>query len=73
LQSLAQALNQTSQQLQQQGQQSVAQYTTKAADQVEHLAHYLHQRDLNQLIGEAQDYARQHLEPSRLALPLPAS
>jgi hypothetical protein len=63
LQSLAQALDQSSQQLRQQGQQSVAQYTSKAADQVEHLAHYLHQHDLNQLVGEAQDYARQHPVP----------
>jgi hypothetical protein len=60
LQSLAQTLDQTSQQLQQQGQESLAQYATKAGDQVEQLAQYLQQRDINQLLGEAQDYARGH-------------
>jgi ElaB/YqjD/DUF883 family membrane-anchored ribosome-binding protein len=60
LQSLAQTLDQTSQQLQQQGQDSLAQYATKAGDQVEQLTHYLQQRDINELMDEAQDYARGH-------------
>ena len=60
LQSLAQTLDQTSQQLQQQGQESLAQYATKASDQVAQLAQHLQQRDINQLLGEAQDYARGH-------------
>lgn len=60
---LAGALGQTSQQLREQGQESLAQYTTKAASQVEHLSHYLEQHDVNQLIGETQNYARQHPVP----------
>jgi hypothetical protein len=58
--SLASALDQTSQQLRQQGQESLAQYTAKAADQVEHVVGYLDQRDLNQLVGTAEKYARKH-------------
>lgn len=49
MESIAQALDQTSQQLRQQGQESLAEYTTKAADQVKHLAHYLNQHDMDQL------------------------
>jgi hypothetical protein len=58
--SLTNALDQTSQQLRQQGQESMAQYTAKAADRVEHVVGYLDQRDVNQLMGEAQEYARKH-------------
>lgn len=60
---LAGALGQTSQQLREQGQESLAQYTTKAADQVEHLAQYLNQNDVDQIIGKTQNYARQHPVP----------
>ncbi len=63
IQNLAGALEQTSQQLRQQGQESLAQYTTKVADQVEHLAHYLNQHDINELIDQSQNYARQHPVP----------
>lgn len=63
MQNLAGALGQTSQQLRQQGQESLAEYTTKAADQVEHLAQYLNQHDISQLIDETQYYARQHPVP----------
>jgi hypothetical protein len=60
LQSLAQTLDQTSQQLQQQDQESLAQYATKAGEQMEQLAQYLQQRDINELMDESQDYARRH-------------
>ncbi len=63
IQSLAGALDQTSQQLREQGQESVANYASKAADQVEHLAQYLNQHEVDQLIGETQTYARQHPVP----------
>lgn len=63
MENLANALEQTSQQLRKQGQESLAEYTTKAADQVEHLAHYLNQHEINQLIDETQGYARQHPLP----------
>ncbi len=63
MQNLAGALEQTSQQLRQQGQESLAEYTTKAADQVQHLAQYLNQHDINDLIDQTQNYARQHPVP----------
>ena len=63
MQNLASALDQTSQQLRKQGQESLAEYTTKAAAQVQQLAHYLNQHDMDQLIDETQGYARQHPLP----------
>ncbi len=56
--SVAQALRQTGQQLREQDQGSMAQYTEKAADQVEWLSDQLRNKDVNQLIGEAERVAR---------------
>ena len=55
---VAQALQQTSQQLQEKGQGSVAQCATAAAEQVERLSAYFRDRDVDQLTREAEDLAR---------------
>ena len=52
------ALRETSQQLQNQGQGSVAQYADKAADQVERFSHYLRENEVDQLLDEARSFAR---------------
>jgi len=60
LSSLAQVLHQTGQSLQDQNQGAVGQLTDKAATQLEHVSGYLHERDMNQLLGEAEDYTRRN-------------
>ncbi len=60
--SVAQALRQSGQHLQEeqdQGQQQeVGQYTERAADQLERFSGHLRERNVDQLIGEAEDFAR---------------
>jgi hypothetical protein len=56
---VAQALRQSSQQLRDQDQGTLAQYTEKAADQVERFSGALRNKDVNQLVGEAEHFARQ--------------
>jgi hypothetical protein len=58
LSSVAQALRQSGQQLQDNGQGAIAGAVNKGADQVDQLSDYLRQRDVNQLIAEAEDFAR---------------
>src|SRR5215213_2501004 len=58
LQTVAQAVRQTGQELRQQQQPTVAQYTDQAAQRIERLASYLRQRDVNQIVEEAEGFAR---------------
>jgi len=58
LSGVAQALRQTSQNLQEQDQGAVSQFADKAAAQVERVSGYLQERDLNQLVGEVEEYTR---------------
>jgi hypothetical protein len=55
---LAQALRQTGQHLHQQDQTAVSGYVEQAAERIEGLSNYLRARDIPQLIGETQDFAR---------------
>lgn len=52
------ALHETAQQLRNQDQDSMGQYADQAADQVERFSGYLRESDVDQLIGEAQGFAR---------------
>jgi len=54
----AQALRQTSQQLRDQDEGPVAQVAERAADQVERIADYLREKDIGQLVSEAENFAR---------------
>lgn len=58
LATIAQALRQTGQQLQEQSQTTVGQFADRAAEPVETLAGYLRDRNVDQLIGEAEGFAR---------------
>jgi hypothetical protein len=55
---VAQALRQTSQQLRQQHQEGIAGFADTAAGQVERIAGYLRDRDIDQLAREAESLAR---------------
>lgn len=55
---VARALRTTGDQLSEQEQGSVARYVTQAADQTERLSEYLSERDANELVREAEDFAR---------------
>ena len=59
---LAQALRQTGIQLRQQDQNTVAQYTEKAAQQIDRVSGYLSKRDVDQLIEEGERLARKNPE-----------
>ncbi len=52
------ALHETAHQLNEQGQDSIGQYVDKAALQVERFSEYLRESDVDQLMGEAQSFAR---------------
>lgn len=52
------ALQETGQQLRNQGQGSVAQYADKAADQVERFSGYLHESGVDEIMDEVRDFAR---------------
>lgn len=54
----AHAIRQVGQQLREQEQPSIAQYADKAAEQVERFSGYLRQKDVDQLIREAEGFAR---------------
>ncbi|GIV96896.1 MAG: hypothetical protein KatS3mg057_1553 [Herpetosiphonaceae bacterium] len=58
LSNLADALRQTSQQLEQKNQGFMAKITRQAASRVESISGELHQRDANQLIGQIEHFAR---------------
>ena len=55
---VAQALRQTSQQLREHEQGFVSPYADTAAEQVERISAYLHERDLDELTSEASSFAR---------------
>lgn len=57
LDNVAQALRQTSQQLQEQ-QGGISQLGNKAADQVDSVSQYLRSKDVNELVNDAEGYAR---------------
>ncbi len=52
------ALQETGQQLRNQGQDSVAQYADKAADQVERFSGYLRESDVDEIMDEVRNFAR---------------
>jgi len=56
--STAHALRQTSRQLRDQEEGTIAQYAERAAGQVERFADYLREHDVNELIGETERFAR---------------
>jgi len=56
--SVAQALRQTGDQLNQQDQGAVAQYADQAAQQIERLSTYLRNRNVGDLVGEVERFAR---------------
>jgi hypothetical protein len=58
LESVADALRQTSDQLSEDGQDLVGQYVEKAADQVDRVTGYLRERTFDEMIGDVQAYAR---------------
>jgi len=56
---VAQAVRQSTQHLREQQYDTVAQFVERAADQIERFSNHLRQRDLNDLVSEAQRFARQ--------------
>lgn len=52
------ALQETAHQLRRQGQESVAQYGDRAADQIERFSGYLRETDVDEIIGEVRSFAR---------------
>jgi len=57
--SVADAVRQSTRQLRDQQFDTVAQVVERAADQIERLSNHLRERDLNELVAEAQQFARQ--------------
>jgi hypothetical protein len=57
--SVADAVRQSTRQLRDQQFDTVAQVVERAADQIERLSNHLRDRDLNELVAEAQQFARQ--------------
>jgi ElaB/YqjD/DUF883 family membrane-anchored ribosome-binding protein len=57
--SVADAVRQSTQQLRDQQFETVAQVVERAADQIQRLSNHLRERDLNELVAEAQQFARQ--------------
>lgn len=63
LHSVAEAMRQSGQQLREQDQAQMAvQYTDKAAEQIEHFANYLRSKDVNELMNDAERFARRQPE-----------
>jgi hypothetical protein len=58
LEGVAQALRQTGQQFRDQNQQPFGQFAEGAADMVERFTGYLNQRDVHQMVGEVESFAR---------------
>ena len=56
--SIAQAVRQTTDKLREDQQDIVAQYVEKAADQIERLSNSLREKDVNELLQDAQRFAR---------------
>jgi vacuolar-type H+-ATPase subunit H len=57
LSSVAQSLRSTTQNLQT-DQDGIGRYINEAADRVDNLAHYLHDRELNEIVDQVEDFAR---------------
>jgi hypothetical protein len=57
--SIAQAVRQTTGKLREEQQDTMAQYVEKAADQIERLSNSLRDKDVNELLQDAQRFARQ--------------
>ena len=57
--SVAQAVRQSTHHLREQQYDTVAQFVERAADQIERFSNHLRERDLNDLVSEAQRFARQ--------------
>ena len=57
--SVAQAVRQSTQQLREQQHDTIAQYVEQAADQLEKLSARLKEKNVNELVGDAQRFARQ--------------
>jgi glucan phosphorylase len=55
---LAQAARQIGDQMRQSGQAPLAQYADNTANQIQQSANYLHNRTIDQLIGDIEDFAR---------------
>lgn len=60
--SVAQAFRTTSSELRSQDNGMIAQYADKVADQVDRISGYLEERDIDQLLGEAENFARRQPE-----------
>jgi hypothetical protein len=59
---VAQMFRTTGNELRNQNKESFAQYADKVADQVERVSSYLEERDVDQLLGEAENFARRQPE-----------
>ena len=57
LSSVAQTLRSSTQNFQT-GQDGIGRYINEAADRVDNLAHYLHDRELNEIVDQVEDFAR---------------
>ena len=62
LHGVAQALRQTSDRLRDQDQRAFASYSNQAADQIDRMSSYLQERDVNELMRDAKDFARRQPE-----------
>lgn len=62
LSGLAKALRQSSDQLRDQDQGMFASYSQQVADQIDHMSGYLHDRDLKDLMHDAENFARRQPE-----------
>jgi hypothetical protein len=62
LQGIAQAFRQTGETLRQENQGAIADYSEKMASQIERFSSYLEERDVDQLLGDAEGFARRHPE-----------
>ncbi len=62
LSDIAEAFRHSSQALHDQDQDAVAQYTEQAADKLENLAHYIQDRNVDELLGDTERFARRQPE-----------
>lgn len=62
LQGIVQAFRQTGETLRREDQGTIADYSEKMASQIERVSSYLEERDVDQLLGDAEGFARSHPE-----------
>lgn len=60
--SVSEAVRTAGQHLREQDQSGFAQFADQGAGQIDHIAQYLQNRDVNELLGEAESFARQRPE-----------